>query len=99
MVDTAFANNIGNLPRGEDFVFSDEDMERFQKYDLDVEGALSEGATKEEIVEISKEIEQEDLYKQQVREQAPPGIQSIPVHPSTIPPTTCLLYTSDAADE
>ena len=70
MVDTAFemprqsdefTSNIGDLPKGEDFVFTIEDIDRFKKYDLDVDFAISQGATKEEVVDISKEIEQEDL--------------------------------------
>ena len=70
LITVLVGNAYGDRYKG--FNFSQEDIDRFQKYDLDVEGALSEGATKEEIVEISKEIEQEELAKQQKRTQSRP---------------------------
>ena len=51
------------------FNFSQEDLLRFKKYDMDVQNAIDAGGTLEEIVEASKNIEQEELLKKQQTEQ------------------------------
>ena len=79
--ESLYQSNTNIPPLGESFDFSPEDIERFKKYGMDVDNALAMGDSPEDIIEVSKEIEQEELFKLQRAEQAPPGTQSLPVEP------------------
>ena len=66
--------------------FTDEDLLLFDKYGMDVQNAVDQGFSEDEILSAAKEIEQDELFKQE--RAMHPVQQSRPVAPppSEVPP-------------
>ncbi len=79
--------------------FTDEDLLLFDKYGMDVQNAVDQGFSEDEILSAAKEIEQDELFKQE--RAMHPVQQSRPVAPppSEVPPDTDFWQSNTTAGD